>query len=73
MEFTPGFIRGEAVASIIDALHQHAQSGPWHLESVSTDEFDVGPVTTMTFTVGYLKPFEADDRARVTITVKEDK
>ncbi len=67
---TPGFLRGEAVASIIDALHQHARGGSWHL--VAAEEMD-SHTTRLIFAVGMINPDDPrDDRQRVTVMVAEE-
>lgn len=73
MPSSPGYLRQQAVAAIIGAVHNSYVAGAWDLEKVTTDDYGNGPNTTLTFAVGPMYPDHPDDRQRVTINVWEEK
>lgn len=80
MKTTPGFLRGQAVNSIIGIMHTAAQGGVWAAESVKTEVVlppgEAGRTrTTIVFAVGVIDPGWdiriPDERERVTITIED--
>lgn len=69
---TPGFLRGEAVTSIIKAVHGGCHE-TWHLVAAHPPGDPADKLSTeLVFAVGWIDPSTGiDERPRVVVTVRE--
>lgn len=61
---SPGYLKGEAVAAIVAALH--SAHGTWHLIEARPVHVDS---TELVFAVGAVYPEQADERERVHVLI----
>lgn len=67
MPTTPDYLRGNAVAMLIGAIHNAHMGGPWSLIEVNTYH----GMTSLEYKVGIVRPEGEDNRQTIRFTVEE--